>query len=325
MKRIEIGSAVSEGPGVSKGMLRIADLPDGLPMEIPVVIVQGAQDGPVLWMHGCVHGNEYCGTFSIHRFLRALDPARLRGAVVALPVLNITGFQRNQRMSPFEGFNGGDLNRHFPGKHGTLTDQMALHIWEPFSRYAEYHVDMHTALTPDTRWALFAPPDGPAGAKAEAMARAFGYANALPAPLTILPGSSLIEAAKAEIPGLIVEAGGLGPSFSMETVADVANRLQNVLRAIGILPGEVEQHGPMTFFSDFAWVTAKRGGMFRRRVKCGDTVKRGDVVGHFTDVFGDAPEEALAPEDGIVLAVGAGPMMSTGDIIVHIGRNPRAA
>jgi predicted deacylase len=139
MKRIEIGTAVSDGPGVAKGMLRVGDLPDGLPMEIPVIIVQGAQDGPVLWMHGCVHGNEYCGTFSIHRFIRSLDPATLRGVVVALPVLNITGFQRNQRMSPFEGFNGGDLNRHFPGKHdgGTLTDQMAHHIWQHFSKHAE--------------------------------------------------------------------------------------------------------------------------------------------------------------------------------------------
>jgi predicted deacylase len=182
---------------------------------------------------------------------------------------------------------------------------------------------MHTALTPDTRWALFAPADGPAGAKAEAMARAFGYANTLPAPLTILPGSSLIEAAKAGIPGLIIEAGGLGPSFSMDTVAEVADRLHNVVRAFGMLQGEVEQHGPMTFFSNFAWVTATRGGIFRRRVKCGDAVERGDVVGHFTDVFGDAKEEAHAPADGIVLATGAGPLMSTGDIIVHIGLNPR--
>ncbi len=41
MEVIEIGSARSSGPGVAKGKLKVADLPDGLPMEIPVIIVRG--------------------------------------------------------------------------------------------------------------------------------------------------------------------------------------------------------------------------------------------------------------------------------------------
>jgi uncharacterized protein len=326
MKEIEVGTAHSRGPGVTKGMLQIGYLPDGLPMEIPVVIVQGAQNGPVMWMHGCVHGNEYCGAYCIHEFIRSLDPSALCGAVVALPVLNITGFQRQQRMSPFEGYNGGDLNRHFPGKPaGSLTDQMAHHIWQPMRQYADFHIDMHTAMTPDTRWALFAPAEGPVGAKAEAMARAFGYESVLPSPLSILGGSSLIEGAKAGIPGLIVEAGGLGPAFSMETVADVANRLCNVLRRLEMLPGTVQPPGPMTFFSDFAWITATRGGLFRRAVQCGDRIAEGDIVARFYDLFGELVEETPSPASGIVLATGAGPLMPPGEIVVHIGLDPRAA
>jgi len=326
MKDIQVGTAHSHGPGVTKGMLQIGCLPDGLPMEIPVIIVQGHHDGPVLWMHGCVHGNEYCGAWCIHQFIRSLNPAELRGAVVALPVLNITAFQRQQRMSPFEGYNGGDLNRHFPGKPGgTLTDQMAYYIWQPFHKYADFHIDMHTAMTPDTRWALFAPADGPAGARAEAMARAFGYQNALPSPLTILGGSSLIEGAKAGIPGLIIEAGGLGPSFSMETVVDVASRLNNVLRTLEMLLGTAQSHGPMTFFSNFAWITASRGGLFRRSVQCGQRVSKGNIVARFYDLFGELVEEIPSPEDGIVLATGAGPLMPPGEIVVHIGLNPRTA
>jgi uncharacterized protein len=326
MRDFEVGSAHSHGPGVTTGMLQVGYLPDGYPMEIPVIIVQGAQDGPVLWMHGCVHGNEYCGAYSIHQLVRTLDPAELKGAVVALPVLNITAFQRQQRMSPFEGYNGGDLNRHFPGNPaGTLTDQLAWHVWQPFKKYADFHIDMHTAMTPDTRWALFAPAEGPVGVKAEAMARAFGYENILPSPLSILGGSSLIEGAKAGIPGLIVEAGGLGPAFSMETVADVAQRLRNVLRVLEMLPGAVEQHGAVTFFSNFAWVTATRGGLFKRAVQCGQRVAKGQIVARFYDVFGELVEETPSPEDGVVLATGAGPLMPPGEIVVHIGLNPRAA
>ncbi len=326
MRTITVGTAHSQGPGVSKGILEVGYLPDGMPIEIPVIIVQGATSGPVVWMHACVHGNEYCGTYCIHSLIRSLDVATVSGTVVALPVLNITGFQRNQRMSPFDGYDGGDLNRFFPGDgKGSLTAQMAEAIWAPLREYADYHIDMHTALTPDTRWALFSPPDGQTGSQAEGMARAFGYTNTLPAPLSILGGSSLIEAAKVGIPGLLVEAGGVGPGFLPETVADVAQRLRNVLRHLGMLPGEVVQYEAMTFFSDFAWVTAKRGGLWRASVVCGETVERGQLVGRFYDLFGDLIEEALTPEPGVILAVAAGPTMPTGEIIVHVGLNPRPA
>src|ERR1043166_7041339 len=114
MERIKIGTAISAGPGIAKGSLKVGDKPDGRPVAIPVIIARGgAGDGPTLWLHGCVHGNEYCGAFIIHELMRARKPERLSGTVVALPILNLTAFRRKQRMSPFEGFTGGDLNRCF--------------------------------------------------------------------------------------------------------------------------------------------------------------------------------------------------------------------
>ena len=77
MKVIEVGSAVSKATGIARGGLNVGALPDGSPVDIPVVIVRGAQEGPTLWLHGCVHGNEYCGTFIIHEFIRQLAPEDL--------------------------------------------------------------------------------------------------------------------------------------------------------------------------------------------------------------------------------------------------------
>ncbi len=324
LKRIEIGTAVSEAPGRTDGMLQVGWLPDGSPMEIPVIIVRAAEDGPTVWMHGCVHGNEYCGAFSIHSLVRDLQLQR--GTVIALPVLNITGFQKLQRMSPYEGYHGGDLNRCFPGKRdGTLTEQMAYHIFQHLRQHATHFIDVHTAFTADTRWALYAPPSGPTGEVAQGMARAFGFENTLPTPLDTLVGSALTELGRAGIPGLIIEAGGVGPAFSPETVADSAERFRNVLRQLGMLPGQVTDHGGLTLFSNFAWVNATRGGLFRPAVKCGNRIAKGDLVGRYYDVYGDLVEEAKSPFAGVVLAIGGGPVMPNGEILIHVGLDPQPA
>jgi len=196
VKTIDIGSAQSSAPGIAKGTLNVGDLPDGSPVDIPVVIVRGASDGPTLWLHGCVHGNEYCGTYIIHEFVRGLDPAELAGTVVALPILNRTAFQKNQRMSPFEGMGGGDLNRCFPGRaDGSVTEQMGHAVYTVLKLHADYLIDFHTAFSPDTRWALFADTGGAVSAKGLEIARAFGYRHTLPAPAGILGGSAMMAAA----------------------------------------------------------------------------------------------------------------------------------
>ncbi|MBM3549877.1 MAG: peptidase M14 [Alphaproteobacteria bacterium] len=324
MKEIVVGTAISKAAGRKKGSLRIGTLPDGSPMEIPVVIVRGSKPGPVLWLHGCVHGNEYCGTFIIHEMLSRLRPAALTGTVVALPALNITAFQKGQRMSPFEGFAGGDLNRNFPGDAtGTLTQQMAYAIYKPLKRHATHLVDFHTAMTEDVAWALYADVGGKTGKESEKMARAFGYRSTLPAPPTILGGSALMTAAKDGIPAMIVECGGKGPAFTQEAMRDGADRLENILRALGMVKGAVVDHGKLNYFSNFAWVHATKGGLFQRSVRCGDRIEPGSVLGQYYDLHGRPNGEALAPKGGIVLAIHPGPMIGSGETLIHIGLDPR--
>ncbi|MCR5858024.1 succinylglutamate desuccinylase/aspartoacylase family protein [Mesorhizobium sp. J428] len=322
-KEIIVGTARSTAPGVTKGNLKIGETPAGRSIDAPVVIVQGEKEGPVVWMHACVHGNEYCGTFIIHEFLNSLDPKTLKGTVVAIPVLNVTAFEKKLRMSPFEGFNGGDMNRQFPGNPGgTLTQQMAYALYEPLKTYADVLIDFHTALTPDVRWALF-PKNGKAAATSEKVAKAFGYRDTLPVPDELLAGSAMMTAAKDGIASYIVECGGKLRSFTDESVTDAVERLTNVLRALEMLEGDVVDYGKMNYFSSFEWVTAKQGGLFERFVKCGDTVEEGTEIGRYFDMHGNERGKALAPKAGIVLAIHSGPIMASGETLIHIGLDPK--
>jgi predicted deacylase len=323
-REIIVGTARSTGPGVTKGQLHVADAPDGSPLNIPVTIVQGEQEGKVLWLHGCVHGHEFCGTYIIHELLRTLDPKTLKGTVVALPILNISASQARQRMSPYEIYHGGDLNRQFPGDpNGSFTQQMAHRIYEPLKRQADILIDFHTASTPDVRWALFPRCDGAVEALSERVARAFGYRDTLPAPMTILGGSAMMQAAKDGIASYIVECGGKVRAFTDDAVLDAAERLRNAMRAVGMLDGKVKDHGRLYYFSTFAWVTAQRGGLFQRAAMCGDRLEKGSLLGTFYDVWGNEEEKALSPHPGIVLSINPGPVLGSGDTLVHIGLDPR--
>jgi predicted deacylase len=323
MKKIEIGTAVADKPGLTTGHLNIGATPDGNPVNTPVMLLRGAEDGPVLWMHACVHGDEYSGTFTIHSLIRSINPADLKGTLVAMPALNLTAFQANQRMSPFEGFNGGDLNRCFPGReNGTVTEQIAYAVFGALKEHADYFVDFHTALTQDTKWTLYADYGGEVSEKGARMTRAFGYSSTLPAKDNLLQGSAMHSAGKAGIPVLIVETGGVGAAFTHEAVDAAAERMRNVMRELLMLDGDVEDYGTLNYFSSFDWICSPHGGLFEKTVSCGETISKGQVIGRFSDVFGAPVAEAHAPSSGIVLAIHPGPVMARGDLLIHIGLHP---
>jgi predicted deacylase len=142
--------------------------------------------------------------------------------------------------------------------------------------------------------------------------------------MDILAGSAMMTAARDGIPSLIVEAGGKGPAFTAALVAEAVERLQNVMRRLGFLSGAVIDHGPLTYFSNFAWINATQGGLFQRAVRCGEHLKVGTVLGHYYDLWGQPTGEALSPHAGIVLAIHPGPLMASGETLVHIGLDPRA-
>ncbi|MBM3567388.1 MAG: peptidase M14 [Alphaproteobacteria bacterium] len=319
-----LGDARAKPGSKASGWLRLGDLPDGQPLAIPVHLVNGAKPGPCLWVQACIHGDEYCGAFTVNALVERLDPKALAGRVIALPALNITAFQAGRRTSPFEMHGTGDLNRCFPGNaEGTITEQMGHGIFTALKAHADYLIDYHTGGVKETRWTLYADLPGKVGEAGAGLARAYGFKVVLPTPPTTLGASAFINAAKQGIPSLIVESGGFGPAFDSHLVEDGAERLCNVARHLGMLAGKVKDFGRQTFISDFAWINGTTGGLFRPTVKGGERIAKGQVIGRFTDLYGALIEEAKAPAAGIVLTTHPGPMMATGDTLIQIGLNPK--
>ena len=109
------------GVDVAPGTRRHIDLP--LPplythsaVSMPVHVINGKRDGPCLFVSAAIHGDEINGVEIIRRLLSAKTLNRLRGALIAVPVVNVYGFVSQSRYLP----DRRDLNRSFPGSEKRL-------------------------------------------------------------------------------------------------------------------------------------------------------------------------------------------------------------
>ena len=89
-----------------------------------------------------MHPAEYPAIEANIRFTRALDPARLRGTVVSLPLIDVPAFlPRTPFVCPIDDKNP---NRFFPGDpKGTFTDVMDDAIFRTVIAPADALIDLH--------------------------------------------------------------------------------------------------------------------------------------------------------------------------------------
>ena len=110
-------------------------------LEMPVQVIHGKKPGPVMFLSAAVHGDEINGVEIIRRVLNVKSLNRIKGILIAIPVVNVFGFINQSRYLP----DRRDLNRSFPGsKQGSMAARMAhLFINEIVSK-STHGIDLHT-------------------------------------------------------------------------------------------------------------------------------------------------------------------------------------
>jgi predicted deacylase len=289
----------------------VARLPTGSRLSMPVAVVNGRTPGPTVFLSGAIHGDELNGVEIIRRVLRRLDARSLRGAVIAVPVVNVFGFVEQSRYLP----DGRDLNRAFPGSaRGSLAAQLAHLFMQEVVLRSDVGIDLHTAAghrtnTPQIRADL-------EDEETLALAGAFG------APFLIharLRDGSLREAAtKRGIKILLYEAGQIH-RFDEESIeAGVAGTLR-VLAHLGMGGWEVAAPRRPVRLASTTWVRARRAGIAELEVDLADRVEKGARLGTIGDAIGGRPTKITATGSGFVIARTMNPLVTQGDALVHIG------
>lgn len=85
----------------------------GTEIHVPHVIISGHEPGPLLLVTAGIHNAEYVGIQAAIELSSEIDPERLTGTLVTVPVANRSGFE-NRTMSMVHE-DGKNLNRVFPG------------------------------------------------------------------------------------------------------------------------------------------------------------------------------------------------------------------
>lgn len=294
--------------------LRIPDLYTHNAMTLPVYVIHTKKPGPVLFLSGAIHGDEINSVEIIRRVLNMKTLKRLRGTLIAVPVVNIFGFINQSRYLP----DRRDLNRSFPGSEtGSLAARMANLFLQEIVAKCSHGIDIHTAAIhrdnlPQVRALLD-------DAETERMARAFT------APVIvntrIVEGSLRESAEKLDISVIVYEAGE-ALRFDEVSIRAGVKGIIAVMRELGMLPrlkNPKKKVEPLVARSS-TWVRAPQSGILRAIRTLGAKVSKGDLLGIISDPFGSREESIYAPDDGIIIGRTNIPLLNEGEALFNLAR-----
>jgi predicted deacylase len=204
----------------------------------PVITVTGAKPGPLLFVNAGVHGGEYPAIEAVIRLGKTLDPKKISGTVILMPVLNLPAFRtRTPFVCPIDNVNP---NRVFPGDpSGSYSEQMTHALINEFVVYADAYVDLHGGDIPEALvpFVICGGGDAEIANKSKDIAMAFGLPYVLTVSKPVQPAkgqSSYAAAAEKGVPSILAEAGGVG-QMQEEAVALLFHGVINVMRHLGMV------------------------------------------------------------------------------------------
>ena len=305
-----LGSSVPPG-SYQRLSWSATELFEGIPVDTPVLVMNGRYPGPVLCLTAAVHGDELNGIEIVRRVLHDLDPQKLSGAVIGVPIVNLQAFRRGSRYLP----DRRDLNRYFPGNpDGSAASRIAHSFFTSIVRHCDALVDLHTgsfdrANLPQLRADLRNP-------GVVTLTQGFGATviiNSVPA-----DGTLRQAATDAGVPTVTLEAGG--PSrLEIEEVSHGVKGIETLLNTLGMVRKVSLWGDPEPVYYRSTWVRANRGGILLSEVDLGRRVRAGDLLGTITDPITNARTNIYAPTDGRVIGMALNQVVMPGYAAFHIG------
>ncbi len=299
-------------PGQRKSVeFEVAKLYTHSPLSLTAEIIHGKKPGPVLMINAAIHGDELNGVEVVRQCLESINPATLKGTIIAIPVVNVFGFIHKSRYLP----DRRDLNRCFPGsERGSIAGRMAFQIFEQIVRRCTHIIDLHTAAIyrtnlPQIRANLSNP-------ITNEMSLAFGTPVIIDAALR--EGSLRSEAENIGIPVITYEAGE-ALRFEPYAINAGVQGVKRVMQYLGMIRNSKRKSNVEPVIArSTRWVRAEADGILRSHVALGQRVNANQSLATISSPHGSEEVQVFAPQGGIVIGQQTLPLVNEGDAIYHI-------
>jgi predicted deacylase len=289
----------------------------GDPVEIPVTIINGAEEGPRVFLTAAIHGDELNGVKVLQEVADRYTPDDIHGTLVLLHVVNVPGYYSQQRDLPIYD---QDLNRSFPGKERSNTaERIAYQVYHRFLSQCDLGLDLHTSTrNRTTMYHVRADIEDPAVAR---LANAFG-SN------VVLSGegderSLRAVASRNGISTITVEMGK-AHRFQPGLISKALSGVESVLAEYGVYPeGTVTEPawrkvmGPS---EEKRWIRADTGGLVDMEWGPNPLVHEGETICTITDHFKTEEHVVEAPFTGLIVGVLENPVALPGHPLCHLVR-----
>jgi len=293
---------VQEGQ-TAKGYLGQFSLPDGSTTGIPILVLNGAGDGPRIWLGACIHGIEIAGIEVLRKVLRDIvHPETLRGTVVGALIQNPFAFRASSRHTPYDS---SDANRQFSdASDDSLSRYIARAIFAEASK-CDYLVDIHGNVKPSVSYvSVIENPVRESFKTSCSMAEAFGLTKVIQKREDLSAPLLHIQFAALGKPSLLVELES-AQRLGKRTIAAGVQGLLNVLGALNMIDAVYKPQDTVRVIDGtYATISvfSDHGGLASPLVDVGEPVKKGEVFMILRDAFGEITEEIRSPVDGFPMA-----------------------
>src|SRR4030081_1724246 len=208
----------------------VTTLASGRKLFFPLHRLEGRAPGPTLGLSAVVHGDEPLTNENVRQVLARVDPAELRGTILAVPVANPLAFENLSRHTPIDML---DMNRNFPGSPaGWLSEQMAHVLATRFVSPLDVHLDLHTGgIFPTVDYVYIF-------GKSRELSLAFGSSFLFEPAQAPYQGTFALPATQKGIPFFTAELGG-GSFRDAHYLEHGVRGVMNVLKQLKMLDGSV--------------------------------------------------------------------------------------
>ena len=303
---MKIGAIEAKQGEKTYGFFKTGETHGRFPVHIPLHLVAGAQDGPMLVVQAGTSGLEIEPALILPHVVNELDPAQIKGALAVAPLMNTSGFEFEQVNAVWDDKH---LNRLGRGRaDGAVSEQMIHQYYQAVVSQADALLDIRTGA----QWsyhhfaAVYAAGDID---KSKALAVALGLPQVA---LGHADDSSIAQAAAEDGKASVAAYIGGGPGlrdYRDRDLGRVRNAVLNAMRHLGMLDGALESDvDKVTVIEEHTVIMpqGERGFTFIDKAKRGEQVKAGEQLGYVRHPFsGEVLAKITAPRDGMMLHAGA--------------------